>query len=337
MNTLSESGNRIEASGVIKKIFAFREIGLLLIITVFIIVMSFASDFFLQWSNIKVLLGSFSIDGIVVVGMTIILISGGIDLSVGQVLCLGMTVCSRLYADGMNPWVAALVALLVCIGIGFAIGILVTKFKLSHFIVTLCFMGIARGLNLITTRGMPISLISIMGIYPAFTFLGQGQIGGFFPMTVLIFIIVVVVAEFFVRNSAMMRRVFYTGSSEQAAIYSGIDTNKIKLAACVLSSFLAGCAGILYMNKFGGAQLTAGNGLELIAIASAVIGGASLTGGRGTILGAVLGITLIALVQNAMTLFVVPPFWQDLIRYLIVLIAVFLDNMQHTRRIRMQQ
>jgi len=326
----------VKWKSILRYILAMREMSLLLIILVFVVVMSITSVHFPTWANIRVLLTSVSVDGLVVIGMTIVLISGGIDLSVGSVLAFGMTICARLYKDGMSPWLAAPIALALCAAIGLLIGFVVTKSKLSHFIVTLCFMGIVRGFVFAITSGIPISLISEMPAHESFRFLGQGQIGGVFPMTVLIFLVAVVAAEFITRNSAAMRKVFYTGSNDQAARYSGINVNRVRVIACMIPSVLAGFAGILYMTRFSGAQLSAGGGLEMIAIASTVIGGASLTGGRGTVLGSVLGLTLMALVQNAMTLFIVPPFWQDMIRYMIVLAAVLLDKAQQNRRLRLQ-
>ncbi len=312
----------------LKKLFQMREMTLLLIVALFILVMCFASEFFPKWANIKVLLSALSIDGIIVIGMAIILISGGIDLSVGSVMCLSMTVCAMLFLNGLNPWIAAIVALLVCALIGAVIGFLVTKLKLTHFIVTLCFMGIARGIVFALTTGTPISLVTVLKDHEAFRFLGQGQIGEILPMTVLIFLIVAILADFFVRKSSIMRLVFYTGSNEKAAAYSGINVDKVKIMTCVACSLFAGFAGIIYVNKFSGVPVSAGTGAEMTAIASAVIGGVSMSGGRGTVLGAVLGLTLMTLVQNSMTLFTVPAFWQDLIRYLIVLAAVVVDAIQ---------
>ncbi len=328
----------IEVEGKKKSSFAriaqLREMNLLIILAAIIIILSFTSPYFPKWDNIKVLLGSVSIDGIVVIGMTIILISGGIDLSVGSVMCLGMAICAMLFLGGMSPWMAAVIAMLCCAAIGGAIGFLVTKVKLTHFIVTLCFMGIARGIVLALTTGTPISLVTALESYPEFRFLGQGQVGGLIPMTVIIFVIVVIIMDIIVRKSSMMRLVFYTGSNGKAAAYSGIKVDKVKIMCCVACSCFAGFAGIIYLNKFSGVPMSAGSGLEMTAIASAVIGGVSMMGGKGSVLGAVLGLVLMAIVQNALTLFNVAAFWQDLIRYLIVLGAVVLDAVQQNAALK---
>ena len=315
-------------------VLQLREINLLLIIVAIIIVLSFTSPYFAKWANIKVVLGSLSIDGIVVIGMTIILISGGIDLSVGSMMCLSMTIIAKLFLKGMNPWMAAVLAVIACACIGAFIGFLVTRVRLSHFIVTLCFMGICRGIVHTMTTGTPTSLVRALTEAPKFRYLGQGQIGGVLPMTVLLFVIIAIIAEIFVRNSLLMRLVFYTGSNEKAAAYSGINVKRVKVFTCMACSVFAALAGMIYVNKFSGVPITAGMGLEMTAIASAVIGGVSMNGGKGSILGAILGLSLMALVQNGMTLFNVPAFWQDLIRYIIVLVAVVIDAIRQNVAMR---
>ena len=315
-------------------VFQLREINLLIIILALIIGLSFTSPYFAKWANIKVVLGSLSIDGIVVIGMTIILISGGIDLSVGSMMCLSMTIVAKLFLKGINPWMAAVVSVCACAAIGAVMGFLVTRIRLSHFIVTLCFMGICRGIVHTLTTGTPVSLVKVLTDAPKFRYLGQGQIGGLLPMTVLLFIIIAIISEIIVRRSVVMRMVFYTGSNAKAAAYSGINVNRVKVFTSVTCSVFAALAGLIYVNKFSGVPITAGMGLEMTAIASAVIGGVSMNGGKGSILGAILGLTLMALVQNGMTLFNVPAFWQDLIRYIIVLVAVVIDAIRQNMAMR---
>ncbi len=319
------------------KLSQMRELNLIIILAVAIVIMSFASPYFPHWANIKTVLGSMSIDGIIVVGMTIILISGGIDLSVGAVMCLSMAICAKLFIAGLNPWVAAIVAMAACAGIGAGIGFLVTKVKLTHFIVTLAVMGIARGVVEALTTGTPISIVNIHDQVPSFKFLGQGQFGEGdiqIPMTIIVFAVIVVIMEIIVRKSSIMRLVFYTGSNEKAAAYSGIKVNKVKTMACVACSMFAGFAGIIYLNKFSGVALSAGVGMEMTAIASAVIGGVSMNGGKGSVLGAILGLALMSIVQDALTLFTVAAFWQNLIRYIIVLAAVILDSLQQNAALK---
>lgn len=320
--------------GALRRIAGMREMNLLLIILAFGVVLACTSEFFFTWTNIKTVLSGMSTDGIMVIGMTVILISSGIDLSVGSVMCFAMVVGAKLFAGGWNPWLAALAALAVSTAIGWLMGMLVTKVKLTHFIVTLCFMGIARGLVLAITSGTPISLIAKLEEFPQFKIMGQGSVFGVLPMQVIIFLALAIFADFMVRKSAAMRLVFYTGSNEKAAAYSGILTDRVKVAACMFCSLCAGLAGVIYMVKFSGVPVSAGTGAEMTAISSAVIGGCSMNGGRGTILGAVLGLVLMSMVTNAMNLYSVPSTWQELIRYSILLLAVILDNIQQNAQLK---
>lgn len=273
----------------------------------------------------------------VVIGMTISLISGGIDLSVGSTLCLSMTVAALLMRNGNHPWICSLAGIAVAALIGLIIGLLVTKLHLTHFIVTLCFMGIARGLVYILTGGSPVSLVRVFAENKGFAFLGQGTIAGVFPMAPVCFIVIAIIAELYVRNSAGMRKVFYTGSNEQSALYSGIKVDKMKIIACVACAALAGVAGIIYMIRYSGVAVNAGSGEEMVALSAAVIGGASMNGGRGSVIGSILGLLFIVIIQDALTLMMVPSYWRDFVKYAIVLVAVAIDGVTYYRSLKALQ
>jgi ribose transport system permease protein len=314
-------------TNVFRAIRSFREGTLILIILSVCVIMSFVSPFFMTWPNIKAILLSFSTEGIVVVGMTIILIVGGFDLSVGSVMCLAMVIGGKLFLLGVDPWLASLVGIAICGLIGFIMGIIVTKVGLNFFITTLAFMGIARGLCFVITEGTPLSLFAMP---KAFKFIGQGSIYGI-PFTIFLFGIIVVISDYLMRNSTLMRKVYYTGSNQKAAVFSGIKTHRVTIGTTILCSTLAGIAGIIYMSRFGASIPGFGIGLELTAISAAVIGGASITGGVGTVLGAVLGVALLQTITGSMVLMDVSPYWQDLIRGGILLGAVSLDHIRHTK------
>lgn len=305
-----------------------REAGLLLIIAVLCTVMGIASPHFLTWDNVRAMLLSFSIEGIVVVGMTILLIVGGIDLAVGSVVCFAMVVTGKLFLMGMDPWSAGLVAIAASAAIGAMIGGCVTRIGLNHFIASLAFMVIVRGLSLAATQGTPQSLFALP---PEFKFIGQGAVGGI-PMVILIFAVIVLVSDLALRHATVFRKVFYTGSNEKAALYSGIRTGRVKFWVTVLCSALAGVAGVVYTARFGAATPTFGVGMELNVIAAAVIGGASLKGGSGTVLGAVLGLALLSVVTSSLILLDVSPYWQDVIKGLILLAAVTIDHVLNNRK-----
>jgi len=307
---------------LIARLSGARETGLVLIILALFLIMSVASEHFLTWPNMRAMAMAFSVEAIVVVGMTILLISGGIDLSVGSVTALAMVVAGLLFLAGVNPWVAALIAVALCAGIGAIMGFFVTVVGLHHFIVTLAAMVIARGLCLLGTGGRPLGLYDLPD---SFKWIGIGSVG-VIPVAIVIFVLVVVVFDFLLRRTTAFRLVYYTGSNEKAAAYSGIRTKRVIFLTTVLCSTLCGVAGVIYMARFGSAQPTFGVGMELNVIAAAVIGGASLSGGKGSILGAILGAVLLSLVSSSLALLNVSVYWQDIIRGSILLAAVTFDH-----------
>lgn len=212
--------------------------------------------------------------------------------------------------------------------IGAMIGGCVTRIGLNHFIASLAFMVIVRGLCLAFTQGTPQSLFSL----PAeFKFIGQGTLFGI-PAVILIFVAIVAISDFVLRRATLLRKVFYVGSNEKAALYSGIRVGRVKFWVTVLCSASAGLAGVIYTARFGAATPTFGMGMELNVIAAAVIGGASLKGGSGTVLGAVLGLALLSVVTSSLILLDVSPYWQDVIKGLILLVAVTIDHLLNVRK-----
>ena len=323
-----ESNERTVLVEMLKSLFRAREVGLVSIILVLCVVMSFASPYFLTWVNFRAMTLVFAVEGIVVIGMTILLISGGIDLSVGSVTALAMVIAGWLFLNGVDPWVASAISIAACTGVGAIMGFFVTRVGLNHFIVSLAVMVIARGVCLLGTGGRPLGLYTLPS---EFKFIGQGSIGPI-PVVIIFFIVSVVAFDFLLRRTTMFRKVFYTGSNEKAAAYSGIRTKKIIFLTTTLCSALCGVAGIIYMARFGSAQPTFGIGMELNVIAAAVIGGATLSGGSGTVFGAILGAILLSVVSSSLTLLDVSVYWQDIIRGSILLAAVSFDHYFNKRR-----
>ncbi|CAH2394734.1 ABC transporter permease [Mesorhizobium ventifaucium] len=307
---------------------SMREAGLIAIMLALCVAMTFASPHFLTWGNFRAMLMSFSIEGIVVVGMTILLIVGGIDLSVGSVVCFSMVVSGALFLMGLEPWTASLLGIGASALIGAVMGFFVTVIGLNHFITSLAAMVIVRGLCLVITKGTPLSLFTLP---PGFKAIGQGSFGNV-PYVIVIFIVVVAIFDFLLRRATAFRKVFYTGSNEKAAQFSGIKTKQVKFWVTVLCSTLAGFAGVIYMSRFGAATPTFGAGMELNIIAAAVIGGASLNGGSGTIFGAILGMALLSVVTSSLILLDVSVYWQDMIKGCILLAAVSIDHFLHRRK-----
>lgn len=310
------------------RLASMREAGLIVIILALCIAMSFTSPHFLSWGNLRAMMMSFSIEGIVVVGMTILLIVGGIDLSVGSVVCFSMVISGALFLAGLDPWTASLIGIAASALIGAIMGFFVTVVGLNHFITSLAAMVIVRGLCLIITKGTPLSLFSLP---PGFKAIGQGSFHNV-PYVILIFLVVVAAFDFLLRRATAFRKVFYTGSNQKAAQFSGIKTNQVKFWVTVLCSTLAGFAGVIYMARFGAATPTFGVGMELNIIAAAVIGGASLNGGSGTILGAILGMALLSVVTSSLILLDVSVYWQEMIKGCILLAAVSIDHLLHRKK-----
>ncbi|MFW6295365.1 MAG: ABC transporter permease [Halanaerobium sp.] len=315
-----------QENSVFKKIIGLREASLALIIIIFAVILSVAAPGFLSRYNINTTLIGLSMDGILAVGMTLVLVVGGIDLSVGSVMALsnvlaGMTMVTL----GLNIWLSVAIAMGISMTIGFAISQLITKIHLSPFITTLSMMSVGRGLAYIFTKGSP---VSVGRISPAFDWIGGGQTFGI-PNPGLILILLVILMDFLMRNSKTFRKIYYVGSNQEAAKFSGIKVNKIKIMVYIICSSLAGFAGVLSLARFGVATPTAGNTAELRAIAGAVIGGASLTGGEGTVLGTFLGIILVGLVNNALVLLGVSVYWQEMVVGFVLLAAVIIDMKVH--------
>lgn len=306
----------------------FPEINLIFIIAAVWIILSFLTKSWNTWGNIRAILMSFSIEGIVVIAMAIMLIVGGFDLSVGSVMALTMILAGKFFLTGVNPWLASIIAIVIAGCVGAVIGFFVTKIGLNFLITTLAVMVTARGLCYVITKGTPLSLFELP---VSFKFIGQGRISEI-PFVIILFVAIVIFSDFMLRKSSVLRKVIYTGSNEKAAVLSGINTKRVKFIVCILTSTLAGFAGILYMAKFGGATAQFGTGLEITAISAAIIGGASLSGGKGTVLGAVLGVAFLQIITGAMVMLNVNPYWQDFIRGLILLAAVTLDHIRQSRR-----
>ncbi len=324
------SSNVKGSAGFWKKAKSHKEMTVILIIVVLAVVLSIAKPVFLTGENLKTTLIGMACDGIIAIGMTLALISGGFDLSVGSVMGLSAVAAATLAtAAGLNIWVAAIVALIIAVGIGLANGLLIGKVGLNPFITTLGMMSIARGLVFVMTDGSSVSINTLSDT--SFRVIGSGTIGGF-PVIVIIFLALVVFGQFMVSKSSAVMKVFYVGSNEKAAKLSGINVSKVKTLVYMVTGLLAGVAGILALSRFGVATASLGDGVELSVISAGVIGGASLSGGEGSVVGSVLGVLLLSLISNALILFNVSVNWQDLISGLILILAVTIDLMSHKKK-----
>lgn len=323
---------KADNNGFLNKIRSFKEFNILIVTLVLIIGVSIKAPIFLSSSNIKTTLIGLACNGIIAIGMTLALVSGGFDLSVGSIMGLSACLTVVFANHGLNVWLAAILSLLICIGVGVITGEFVGRVGLNPFITTLGIQQIARGAVFVLTAGSSISLATGSDIN-AYETLGQSDLFGI-PIIVLIFIIMAILGDFLVKKSSAAMQVFYIGSNEKAAILSGINAKRVKAMVYIITATLSAVAGILTAARFGVATSDTGSGVEMTVISAAVIGGASLTGGKGTILGAVLGVVLLSVINDALVLFNVDVNWQSLISGVILILAILFDQLSHKRKYR---
>ena len=268
--------------------------------------------------------------GIMAVGMTMVLIAGGLDLSVGSVLAVGAVLSARLMTySGVNPWLSVIFGLAAGAAIGVVNGVLITRAKIVPFIATLGTLSVARGLAfLLATRG-PGSVASNVPMRdPGVAFLGAGYVGPM-PVPVLLMLAIVAVAAVFLGNTVLGRQIYAIGSNPRAARLSGIAVERVQMFTYVVAGGLSALAGIVTTGLFATASANLGQGVELDVIAAAVIGGTSLRGGEGTVIGTLIGAAIMAVVRNAFVLLGLPLHLQVMIIGIVILLAVGLDRRRH--------
>ncbi|MBD8480370.1 ABC transporter permease [Pseudomonas coleopterorum] len=295
-------------------------IGLALLVVVF----SFSSEYFFSLRNALNILDQVTVLGILAIGMTAVIVIGGIDLSVGSVLAFSMMLLGWLYQDMGMPMGAAIpLAILGGMACGLISGVLIARARLPAFIATLTMMSVARGLANILTDGR-----QIVGFPDWFTALATQRHFGFLSATVGLFLVMLVVAWVYLRFRAGGRNLYAIGGSAEVARLSGIKVRKITLWVYALSGALAGLAAVAMAARLDSSQPSAGLTMELDAIAAVVIGGASLSGGVGTVGGTLVGVLIIGVLRNGLNLLGVSPFIQQVVIGIVIALAVTLDTLR---------
>lgn len=292
--------------------------GLLLLI----IIVSVLNPSFLSIANIFNVLRQVSISAIIAFGMTFVILTGGIDLSVGSTLALTGAIAASLLAGGLDPFLTMGIALILGLILGAINGVVITKGKVAPFIATLATMTIYRGLTLVFTEGRP---ISGLGDHYSFQLFGKGYFLGF-PVPVVTMAIAFFILYFILQKTTFGRRVYAVGGNEEAAKLSGINTDRVKIAVYAITGFLAALSALILTSRLNSAQPTAGESYELDAIAAVVLGGTSLNGGRGWIFGTLIGALIIGVLNNGMNLIGVSSFWQQVVKGIVILLAVLMDR-----------
>ena len=316
----STSEQRASAKGFAMAVVARPEFVSFVALIVLMVLTATMNENFFTVDNLMNITRQVSTTGIIAVGMTFVILTGGIDLSVGAIVALASTLMAGMIANmGFPFWAAALVAIFGGALTGAVSGFFIARFALPPIIVTLAMMEIPRGLGLIYTNGYPLPIDREFG------FLGREYILGL-PIPTLIMLIVFAAAYFVLNRLPIGRYVYAVGGNEDAAILSGIRTARIKLMVYAVSGFTAAIAGMIQTSRLLSGQPNSAIGVELDAIAAVVIGGTSLFGGRGRLAGTFLGALVIAVLGNGLTLMNVPFYWQQIVTGAVVVGAVVLDR-----------
>ena len=307
-----------------------KEASIIVILIALIIFASIVSPAFLTATNLRTTAIGFACNGIIAIGMTLALISGGFDLSVGSVLGLSAIVVVKLINSGCNIFLACVVGILVGLICGFINGFLIGYVKLNAFITTLGMQQMARGLVYVLTDGGSVGLDKKPGV-ERFRAVGSGSVG-VIPTLVIVFLVCAVLGDILVRRSGIARNVFFVGSNEKTAMLSGINTRKVKTVVYTICGAVSGFAGVLTASRFGTATSSTGNGVEMAVISGAVIGGVSLVGGKGTVAGAILGVVMMSIISNILVILNVSVHWQDFITGAILILAILFDALSNRKR-----
>jgi len=293
-------------------------------LVIFAIIISFMNPRFLTLPNILNILRQTSINAVIAAGMTFVILTGGIDLSVGAILAFTGAVCASLLASDMNILFAVLITLGIGAASGLFSGVVISKGKIQPFIATLATMTILRGATLVFTKGKPITFTG-SEYFQAFRNIGSGYIAGV-PVPIYIMVIIFALGFYVLTQTRLGRYVYALGGNEEATKLSGLNTDRLKMYVYTISGMLAALAGIIITSRLSSAQPTAGTGYELDAIAAVVLGGTSLAGGAGTIIGTVFGALIIGILGNALNLLDVSSYFQMMIKGLVILAAVLIDR-----------
>jgi ribose transport system permease protein len=302
----------------------FREVNVLIALLVMGALISVFTPYFLTVDNLMGVSRAFSLTAIMSIGMVMVIITGGIDLSVGSAMGLAGLVTALCFDSGLSQTVSITAGLGVGVTFGVVNGLLITAIGLPPFIATLGTLSIGRGMMYMITHGVPLTPTTP----DSFASLGQGYVGPV-PVPVVILLVLMVVFSLLMVRTRFGRHVYATGGNEHAARLSGVKTNRVKLAVYILSSTISALAGVIAFSRYLSAEPASGFGSELDVIAAAAIGGASLAGGIGSVTGAVIGAALIGEIANGVILLNINTYAQQAITGGVILIAVSLDVLRN--------
>ena len=305
-----------------KLVYYAQDFGALIALALLIVGISIVSPEFRTVDNFFSLLRQSSINGLIAFGMTFVILTDAIDLSVGSVLALSTALCAGMITAGVPVGLAMLFALVIGALLGLVSGLLVTKGRLQPFIATLITMTVYRGLTMIFTNGKPISNLGDSFILKL---IGKGSFFGV-PIPVLLLVVIFLLFFFLLTKTTFGRRIYATGSNWKSAKLAGVNISRTKIAAYVISGAMAALSGLILLSRLNSAQPTLGTGYELDAIAAVALGGTSMSGGRGKIYGTFIGVLIIAVLNNGLNILGVSSYYQSVIKGLVILVAVLSDR-----------
>lgn len=296
--------------------------GVLIALLLIVVVVSIATKgLFLNSDNIMNLLQQVTVNALLAVGMTYVILTAGIDLSVGSILAFsGMVTASFVTGDDTNLFLGIFLGITAGAFFGLLNGIVITRWNVAPFVATLGMMTIARGATYIYSDGQPISELS-----SSFLHIGSGYILGI-PISVFITILISIIFIIILNKTRFGRHVYAVGGNEKAAIISGINANRVKIAVYTIAGLLAGIAGVIMTSRVSAGLPQAGQTFELDAIAAVVIGGTSLMGGKGRLWGALAGALLVGVLNNGMDIIGISSYWQQVVKGIIIIAAVTIDK-----------
>jgi len=317
--------------GVLKKALSaikFKEANILIALIVLCLFFYFMNNVFFTPANLQIISRWMSNFALLGIGETLVIITGGIDLSLGSMVAFTNMLVAFLMVDmGLPIWLSIIIVLVISCLIGLFHGVFVTKLRVPAFIITLGTLMWARGLASYIKRGWIIS-----GLPESFFFIGQGEIFGV-PFQFLVLIVIAIIVAFILRFTALGRYIFAVGGNIEAARLSGVHIDRVRIFCYISSSFIAGITGIIIASRLSEGNPATGGSWELWAIAASVIGGTSLFGGRGTILGTVIGASIMGVVVNGMVLTRVSSYLQDVVLGIILIIAVTYDTVRRRKEL----
>ncbi len=316
-------------TGIIwRKYLQIREVNVLLALILMIMIMSVASPYFLKQDNVFNVLRGMSTIGIMAIGQTMVIITGGIDLSVGSLMAASSMLTARfITVYGGNAFLAVICGLAFGLLLGSVSGLIITRFRINPFITTLGMLSIGRGLTYLLATGVKGSVASNIPMQnKSIIYLGNGYLGPI-PFPVVILLILVILATLFLNRTVPGRYIYAVGSNERSARLSGVPVNRIRVFVYAVSGLFCALAGIILTGRLSTAATNIGIGNELDVIAAVVIGGASLQGGEGTVTGAIIGATIMAIVRNAFVLLHIPNHFQTITIGVVIVLAVGLDQL----------